>query len=245
MKYTATLLLVAGFAVLVAGQFRCPEKDGQYEDEEQCDKYYNCVDGEAEEMLCDDGLVFDSFKRGSHKCDHQANVECEERTLLQPPQGNTECRRKNGFFEHPVESNCHMFVTCIDGQANYNQCPAKLVFDEKSGVCAWPENVNRVGCVREEALDDGFVCPKEKQFSRDGNTEAHPRYPHPDCQKFYICLNGVTPREHGCALGEVYNADTKQCDAPENVEDCADFYDDHPLVGKQKEVGDRTVFKSE
>ena len=69
------------------------------------------------------------------------------------------------------------------------------------------------------ALDDGFVCPKEKQFSRDGNTEAHPRYPHPDCQKFYICLNGVTPREHGCALGEVYNADTKQCDAPENVED--------------------------
>ena len=43
-----------------------------------------------------------------------------------------------------------MFVTCIDGQANYNQCPAKLVFDEKSGVCAWPENVNRVGCVREE-----------------------------------------------------------------------------------------------
>ena len=68
--------------IQISGQFRCPEKDGQYEDEEQCDKYYNCVDGEAEEMLCDDGLVFDSFKRGSHKCDHQANVECEERTLL-------------------------------------------------------------------------------------------------------------------------------------------------------------------
>lgn len=52
----------------------------------------------------------------------------------------------------------------------------------------------------------------------DGNAEAHPRYAHPaDCQKFYICLNGITPREHGCELGEVYNADTKQCDLPENV----------------------------
>ena len=71
-------------------------------------------------------------------------------------------------------------------------------------------------------MDDGFKCPEEKQLDRNGNPEAHPRYPHPtDCQKFYICLNGVTPREHGCELGEVFNIENNQCDAPENV---ADWY---------------------
>merc|ERR1712071_283381 len=76
-------------------------------------------------------------------------------------------------------------------------------------------------------LEDGFSCPLEKQFNPDGTAEAHPRYPHPtNCQKFYICLNGITPRETGCATGEVYNSDSKQCDQPENVEDCATWYDD-------------------
>lgn len=43
-------------------------------------------------------------------------------------------------------------------------------------------------------------------------------YAHPeDCQKFYVCLNGVTPREQGCSLGQVYNEETGKCDEPENV----------------------------
>ena len=62
-----------------SGQFVCPPKDGQYEDEFQCDKYYVCEDGVAEEMLCKDGLVFDPFKRSEHKCDHLANVDCGDR----------------------------------------------------------------------------------------------------------------------------------------------------------------------
>merc|ERR1711953_1560869 len=45
-----------------------------------------------------------------------------------------------------------------------------------------------------------------------------------DCAKFYICLNGVTPRAQGCELGLVYNDITKQCDGPENVPECKDYY---------------------
>ena len=45
-----------------------------------------------------------------------------------------------------------------------------------------------------------------------------PRYSDSDdCAKFYICLNGISPREQGCELGLVYNELSKQCDAPENV----------------------------
>lgn len=46
----------------------------------------------------------------------------------------------------------------------------------------------------------------------------HPKYPHPtDCQRFYVCLNGMEPRDLGCTVGEVYNEDLQKCDAPENV----------------------------
>jgi hypothetical protein len=67
-------------------------------------------------------------------------------------------------------------------------------------------------------LKDGFECPKEAQADSNGQAVAHPKFAHPeDCQKFYVCLNGVQPRELGCSLGEVYNEDDQKCDAPENV----------------------------
>lgn len=51
-----------------------------------------------------------------------------------------------------------------------------------------------------------------------GQTIAHPKYPHPtDCQKFYICLNGLTKQESRCAGEEVFNETTSQCDEPANV----------------------------
>ena len=67
-------------------------------------------------------------------------------------------------------------------------------------------------------LKDGFECPKEAQVDSNGQAVAHPKFAHPDdCQKFYVCLNGVQPRELGCSLGEVYNEQDQKCDAPENV----------------------------
>merc|ERR1711980_29894 len=84
MKYTATLLFVVGSIVLASAQFECPARDGQYIHEEQCDKYYVCIDGEAEEMLCEDGLVFDPFKRTDYKCDLPSLVDCSGREALQP-----------------------------------------------------------------------------------------------------------------------------------------------------------------
>jgi hypothetical protein len=67
-------------------------------------------------------------------------------------------------------------------------------------------------------LSDGFECPTEKINDANGQVIAHPHFPHPnDCQKFYVCLSGVDPRELSCAAGEVYNEETTRCDNPENV----------------------------
>ena len=69
-------------------------------------------------------------------------------------------------------------------------------------------------------LKDGFSCPRGGGggAERGGQAVAHPVFPHPDdCQKFYVCLNGITPREQGCSTGEVYNEESQKCDLPENV----------------------------
>lgn len=67
-------------------------------------------------------------------------------------------------------------------------------------------------------LKDGFSCPKDKMHNSRGQNVAHPVFAHPDdCQKFYVCLNGITPREQGCSVGEVFNEESQRCDQPENV----------------------------
>lgn len=68
--------------VVSDAQFKCPPKDGQYEDPRQCDKFYECVDGVPKEKYCPDGLVFDPLIRKINKCDQPFNVDCGDRTEL-------------------------------------------------------------------------------------------------------------------------------------------------------------------
>ncbi|KAI4472300.1 hypothetical protein M0802_016962 [Mischocyttarus mexicanus] len=224
------LFLVTFLAVIAVtqGAYNCPNKDGQYEDIKQCDKYYDCIDGVATEKLCPDGLVFDPLNRKVNKCDHVFNVDCGDRLELQPPQPTKKCPRRNGFFAHPEPSVCNVFFNCIDGEAIEITCTTGLHFDEYSGTCVWPDSAGREGCgAVDKKLKDGFECPKENQLDSRGMAIDHPKFAHPDdCQKFYVCLNGVTPREQGCSDGTVYNEEQQRCDAPENVPGCEDWYKD-------------------
>ncbi|ENN78822.1 hypothetical protein YQE_04722, partial [Dendroctonus ponderosae] len=165
------LFVLAVIAALAAGAnaqgYKCPPKDGQYEDSRQCDKYYECVDGEAVAKLCPDGLVFDPLIRKRNKCDQPFNVDCGDRTEL-------------------------------------------------------------------HILKDGFQCPKDSQKDANGVLVVHPKFAHPtDCQRFYVCLNGIEPRDLGCQVGEVYNEESQRCDAPENVAGCEDWYKDDPAASSK------------
>jgi hypothetical protein len=79
MKFALIALVLVSAA---NAQFKCPPKDGQYEDSRQCDKFYQCEDGVAVEKLCPDGLVFDPLIRKINKCDQPFNVDCGDRTEL-------------------------------------------------------------------------------------------------------------------------------------------------------------------
>lgn len=69
-----------------------------------------------------------------------------------------------------------------------------------------------------DALTDGFSCPDGDVIGPNGRILPHPTFAHPDdCQKFYICRNGVTPQYGSCSSGLVYNEISFKCDDPDNV----------------------------
>ena len=105
--------------------------------------------------------------------------------------------------------------------------PPPCVMSFMNGPLVFPERGKKLFCLKcyfstfsaQETLDSGFKCPSkpEKQEAFD-TSDPHPKYPDPaDCAKFYICLNGVSPRAQGCELGLVFNTLTLSCDSPENV----------------------------
>lgn len=147
---------------------------------------------------------------------------------MQPPRGpNDLCPRLNGFYAHPDPAVCNIFYACVEGVAEEYTCSPGLWFDEYRGVCNWPTETERSSCKADhESLESGFTCPSASS-PKDafGLSDPHPKYADPsDCAKFYICLNGVTPREQGCELGLVYNEQSQSCDSPKNVPECKDYY---------------------
>uniref|UniRef100_A0A069DPZ6 Putative chitin binding peritrophin-a domain protein n=1 Tax=Panstrongylus megistus TaxID=65343 RepID=A0A069DPZ6_9HEMI len=208
--------------------FRCPDKNGFYPDPVQCDLYYHCVGGEAEEKLCPDGLLFDDGNPSHERCDTPVNVDCEDRDQLQEPKSTEGCPRANGFFRHPDSEVCDKFVNCIDGVPNEMPCPPGLIYDDEASTCAWASETSRK-CVqlKRDALEDGFSCPEGEVMGPNGRTLPHPTFAHPDdCQKFYICRNGVEPQYGSCPAGMVYNEETFKCDEPENVPGCENWFGD-------------------
>ncbi|ROT69664.1 protein obstructor-E isoform X1 [Penaeus vannamei] len=214
-------------------QSLCPEPYGYFADPIQCDKYYECSDGVPTPLLCEDGKVFDEFKgKAGHvdPCDIPYVVDCGERSLMQPASNSSVyCPRLHGIFAD--NQFCGKYYTCIDGQHTATECSAGLHFDRKTGTCAWPAAAARTNCAEEKKCIDDFCCEGAKDFTDfEGRLVPHPAFANlADCQKFYVCHNGVTPQEASCSLGQVFNDVTMMCDYPENVDACADYYKNNPL----------------
>ncbi|KAJ2946613.1 hypothetical protein O0L34_g12671 [Tuta absoluta] len=231
MKSLVFVVALACCGVVSGQEFQCPDKTGFYADPYQCDLYYKCSKGKAETKLCPDGLVFNDENPNKERCDIPSNVDCGDRKELQEPKPTKDCPRQNGYFRHPDPSACDKFVYCSDGLPNEHPCPPGLIFDEETSNCDWKDAVNRqCDHLTKDVLDDGFSCPDGEVMGPNGRALPHPTFPHPeDCQKFYICRNGVQPQKGSCPSGKVYNEDTFMCDDPEKVPGCENFYEGQPL----------------
>ncbi|XP_019932838.3 protein obstructor-E [Aedes albopictus] len=198
----------------------CPEPNGYFADAEQCDKYYACRDGQITEKLCPDGMVFNDYDIDQEKCDLPFNIDCSKRPKLQTPIPSLHCPRLNGYFASETGA-CDKFFYCVDGKFNMITCPAGLVFNPKTGICTWPDEAGKSGCSSEDVFK--FTCPKVNETV----AVTHPRYADPDdCQFFYVCINGETPRRNGCKLGQAFDDAAKHCEWARKVPECADWYKD-------------------
>jgi len=204
----------------------CPEANGFFADAVQCDRYYECKNGQIIDNTCEDGLVFEESSIGFAKCSFPFSVDCNGRPELQQARPSGVCPRRNGYFPHENPEVCDQFYFCVDGVANKITCPESLIFNPKTGQCAFSDQVDRPGCSSSEFFQ--FTCPNNPEARH-----AHPRYPDPtDCQYFYLCLNGVDARRNGCTVGLVFNAATSSCDRQSNLEandPCRNWYNETTL----------------
>jgi len=198
--------------------FECQEKFGFFPHHRSCDKYWKCEEGQASLKLCGNGLIFDATDLKRESCNYPFAADCGDRTELEPPQSTEFCPRLYGIFAD--ESDCRVFWSCWGGEAKKYECSPGLAFDETNRVCTWADKVDR--CQKKEVAE-GFSCPESAVAESAG---TYTRHGHPeDCRKFFVCIEG-TPRMYGCELGVVFNLETLNCDDPENVPGCEDYYGD-------------------
>ncbi|KAH6920607.1 hypothetical protein HPB50_028405 [Hyalomma asiaticum] len=124
--------------------------------------------------------------------------------------------------------NCRVFFSCWNGESSRYECPPGLAYDTDQRVCVWADLVDR--CDQREVAE-GFVCPDPAEVDQPG---VFTRHAHPtDCRKFYVCIEGQA-RPYGCSLGTVFNVDSLQCDDPENVQGCENYYGDLDVKNLKK-----------
>jgi hypothetical protein len=217
-----------------AFQFTCPERNGLFADEEQCDLYYICENNVARPELCEDGMLFDDRIRNREKCVLPQGVNCGKREFVQKPTPgiDPQCERANGFFEHNDPTVCDKFFLCDKGNAHEMPCSAPLFFDVHIGSCVREENLSPEAktCKGVDApllkTIEGFTCPGRETIGPHGLLQAHPVFPHPsDCQFFFTCFFGKEPNKFGCSKGQVFDANTLICKEPLDVPECGCWYD--------------------
>ncbi|XP_025831412.1 protein obstructor-E [Agrilus planipennis] len=179
----------------------CQTKTRVVADATYCDRYWECVDGQAELYDCPNGLVFVGKHRGvTEGCDYpwRANY-CEGRQQANGPLSTEHCEWLYGIFGH--ESSCTRFWTCWNGTATEQLCIGGLLYNEKTHSCDWPDNVE--GCQKHPLCND----------DANGNVPLGK-----SCNRYWQCQGGY-PRLQRCPAMLVFDRRSRRCVVPP-TEDC-------------------------
>ncbi|XP_013785504.1 protein obstructor-E-like [Limulus polyphemus] len=206
--------------------FNCPEYYGFFPHPRNCDRYWSCDNGTATLKVCGNGLVFDPSDKLTENCAYAFTVNCGDRVDVEPPISTPHCPRLYGVFGD--SKSCRVFYSCWNGEASRYECPPGLAYDSDQRVCVWADKVHNCG---QQEIAEGFVCPDPFEIAEQPG--VYTRHAHPtDCRYFFVCIDGDA-RSYGCSLGSVFNAKTLQCEDPEYVTGCENYYADLD-VGKKK-----------
>ncbi|KAA0197416.1 hypothetical protein HAZT_HAZT011277 [Hyalella azteca] len=166
-----------------------------------CDRYWECVNGQAQLFDCPNGLVFVGRNRGiAEGCDYpwRGNY-CFNKQAANAPISTEHCEWLYGIFGH--ETSCTRYWTCWNGTATEQFCIGGLLYNEETHACDWPQNV--VGCQKHPLCKD------------DPNANVQLGK---SCERYWACQGGY-PRLQRCPATLVFDRVSRRCIAPPTA-DC-------------------------
>jgi len=224
-------------------------KDGYYTlDPNDCQKYYICGStGRAFPKSCSPGF-FQRIDERTGRCTTLEEANCGTRSIpdgykatlttgispVELPSKHSEsdnlsgeswrtqanCRgQPNGIYNIPNQ--CRKYLTCADGIAHVQSCPANLVFDELANEpgqagCQWLENAKRTDCSLWEATDakegngdlesvEGYssILPWMDQMDCSSLPDGKHLIPN-HCGVYFNCLAGKNLGTQQCPVGTAF-----------------------------------------
>ena len=109
----------------------------------------------VKKIISGNGLAFDDLDPTftTENCDYVYNVDCGNRTELEPAISAPNCPRLYGTFMDPDD--CTGFFNCRNGIANRYSCAPGLAFDPEDRVCKWADQVSRCKKLMDEEEKKG------------------------------------------------------------------------------------------
>ncbi|KAG5682690.1 hypothetical protein PVAND_012025 [Polypedilum vanderplanki] len=152
----------------------CPRKNGYFGHEQAnvCDKFYYCVDGQANMYTCPAGLVFNPRTGICTWADEAGRGGCSSEEVFQftCPKVNETIAVTHPRYADPED--CQYFYVCINGaEPRKNGCKLGQVFNDATKSCDWPRNVPECADFYKDRLTDEQL----EELENPKTTTARPK----------------------------------------------------------------------
>ncbi|XP_047996188.1 chondroitin proteoglycan-2-like [Leguminivora glycinivorella] len=169
-----------------------------------CNKYYQCVQGELVERPCASDLL---FNEETQECDWAINVDCGNRPIN--PDGSGESGNNSNASGDSSDSGKDSSASSNEsGNSNSNGESSESDKKNSSSDESGNDSGNNSG--------DGNGNPSEAAEICRAKNSDEVLVPHENCNQFYKCAHGV-PVPQDCYGNLLYNIEKEECDWPENV----------------------------
>uniref|UniRef100_T1J190 Chitin-binding type-2 domain-containing protein n=1 Tax=Strigamia maritima TaxID=126957 RepID=T1J190_STRMM len=218
----------------------CPRKWGFFKSSNPraCGQFYRCVDGEAHETDCPEGLVYSDLS-GNCEWPDEVDGPCtpegkkkllrlnlnyskdlgsqwvreNEICIVHSTIAVNACPELEGIQVYPHATSCDQFFLCVNGSLTLETCPNGLLFDGLGAVAHF--------CTYNWQVD----CGDRKDFAPPVRTEFCPWL-----YGIFPITSSCNTQFHKCAEGEAYVTDcepglayddrTHSCNWPDLLDDC-------------------------
>jgi len=194
-----------------------------YEDPTSCNNFYLCENGTLSQQTCENGLLFSgemALSDAVHNyCVYNWKMECGDRPRDDTPLSSPGCEYRFGLF--PVGEGCQQsYNQCSFGLPTQTPCEnenenipilLELSYDPSSHTCAWPDQLQNLGCDPQTLF--GFTCPFLDEFvgTRNEQFAPFPRFAVEGHPGIYLICVGGQPRLQSCGALDTFDPDTLQC----------------------------------